>query len=476
MTTQSPDQAVKASWFIEPHSIEPIPATERHGRLFNTGMTWAALNAGPTTIAAGAFGIAMGLPLWGCVIGIIVGSLIGGTLTSLHAEQGPRLGLPQMVQSRAQFGFFGNLLPGLAAAFTYFVYTVFTAILGYQGLAGLTGWSPVVCLVISLGLGWIAAVLGSRAINAVNVVATGLFAITTVMVAFRLLPQASTIEYSGEFSWAPFLMLVVFHVVGQLGNATYISDYTRYMPEDSSRRAIFLTVILGGTGSGIIITILGMFAAAQNFDAVNSNTLGYIGSLFPAISTPLVAALTLGTTVVGCMNLYSANQAVMTMVTSRGGTASPVLTRAIVCGVYAIGAGFVALSVSGDFIANIGGLVSTIAYVLIPWSAINLIDFFMIRHGHYDVHAIVDRKGKYGLFNVKAMTVYILGVLVQIPFIVSDFPDFTGPIASAMGGLNIAWAVGFIFCAVLYWYLERGNAVDPHADPEAAGPVMAGEA
>ncbi|MCW5950672.1 MAG: cytosine permease [Propionibacteriaceae bacterium] len=460
MTTQSPDQAVKASWFVEPHTIEPIPANERHGRLFNTGMTWAALNAGPTTIAAGGFGIVMGLPMWGCVVGIVVGSLIGGVLTSLHAEQGPRLGLPQMVQSRAQFGFYGNLLPGLGAAFTYFVYTVFTAILGYQGLAGLTGWDPVVCIVISLGLAWIAAVLGTRAINAVNVAATGLFAITTLMVAFRILPEVSSIEYSGEFKWAPFLMLVVFHVVGQLGNATYISDYTRYMPENSSRRAIFLTVILGGTGSAIVITILGMVAAARDLEAINADTLGYIGSLFPAISTPFVALLTLGCTVVGCMNLYSANQAVMTMVTSRGGSASAVLTRAVVCGIYAIAAGFVALAVSEDFLANIGGLVSTIAYVLIPWSAINLVDFFLIRHGHYDIQAIVDRKGKYGLFNLKAMSVYVIGVLVQIPFIVSDYPAFVGPIAEALGGLNFAWAVGFIVCSVLYWMLERGNTVE----------------
>ena len=467
MTTQSSEHEARASWFIEPHSIDPIPPNERHGKLFNTGMTWAALNAGPTTIAAGAFGIVMGLPLWGCILGILVGSLIGGTLTSLHAEQGPRLGLPQMVQSRAQFGFFGNLLPGLGAAFTYFVYTVFTAVLGYQGLSGLTGWSPVTCLVITLGLAWVAAVIGSRAITAVNTVATVLFAVTTIMLAFRLLPSAGSIEYSGTFAWAPFLMLVVFHVVGQLGNATYISDYTRYMPQDVSRRAVFLTVILGGTGSGIVITILGMVAAADNLKAVNSNTLGFIGSLFPAIATPLVILLTVGTTVVGCMNLYSANQAVMTMITSRGGGVSPVLGRAVVCGIYAIGAGFVALYVSGDFIANISGLVSTIAYVLIPWSAINLVDFFLIRHGQYDVQAIVDRKGKYGLFNVKAMTVYVVGVLVQIPFIVSDFPAFTGFAAKAMGGLNLAWAIGFIVCAVLYWYLERGSAIDP-AQPQSA--------
>jgi NCS1 family nucleobase:cation symporter-1 len=161
------------------------------------------------------------------------------------------------------------------------------------------------------------------------------------------------------------------------------------------------------------------------------------------------------------MNLYSANQAVMTMVTSRGGSASAVLTRAIVCGAYAVAGGFVALSVSENFINNIGGLVSTIAYVLIPWSAINLVDFFLIRHGHYNVAAIVDRRGQYGLFNVKAMLVYVIGVLVQIPFIVSDYPAFTGPVARAMGGLNIAWAIGFVVCAGLYWALERGNTVAP---------------
>ena len=115
---------------------------------------------------------------------------------------------------------------------------------------------------------------------------------------------------------------------------------------------------------------------------------------------------------------------------------------------------------SEDFINNIGGLVSTIVYVLIPWSAINLIDFFVIRRGNYDIQAIVDRKGTYGLFNLKAMLVYIIGVLVQIPFIVSDYPSFTGPVAQAMGGLNIAWVVGFIVCAVLYWVLRHGDAVE----------------
>jgi NCS1 family nucleobase:cation symporter-1 len=212
-----------------------------------------------------------------------------------------------------------------------------------------------------------------------------------------------------------------------------------------------------------------MVAASTDLEAINADTLGYIGSLFPAISTPFVLLLTIGCTVVGSMNLYSANQAVMTMVTSRGGSASAVLVRAVVTGAFAVAGGFVALAVSENFITSIGGLVSSVAYLLIPWSAINLVDFFLIRRGHYDIGAIVDRRGRYGLFNVKAMSVYLLGVLVEIPFIVSDYPAFVGPIARAMGGLNFAWTVGFIVCGGVYWWLERGNSLPRATDESAAG-------
>jgi NCS1 family nucleobase:cation symporter-1 len=38
---------------------------------------------------------------------------------ALHSAQGPKLGIPQMVQSRAQFGFLGEILPLILVVLMY---------------------------------------------------------------------------------------------------------------------------------------------------------------------------------------------------------------------------------------------------------------------------------------------------------------------------------------------------------------------
>lgn len=459
----------RPSWFIERHSIDPIPVDQRHGKLWTSVTVWAALNATPQTIAAGAFGIALGLPIWACCLGIVIGSLFGGILTALHAEQGPRLGLPQMIQSRAQFGFFGSLLPSLGAILVYYVYTTFLAVMAYQGLSSLLGWPPYVCVIVALSLSWVVAVLGYKAIHSINVVITVVSVITFLMFVVKVVPKVSTIDYTGKFAWAPFIAVVVFEVVGQLGNATFISDYTRYLPVNTDGRKVFLAVLLGGTGAAILVTCLGALAAAVNFDAINANVLGYMSSFYPSISSLLIVVLIVSTALISAMGLYSGYQTVMALVTSRGGRVSAVASRAIVAGAFAVAGGVTALNVGEDFIVKIGGLVTTLVYFLVPWSAINLTDFYLIRRGHYDVDAIADRNGKYGLFNAPAMVVYAVGVLVQIPFIISDFPRFTGPIAKALDGLNFAWIVGFVVCAVLYWAVEqRRHTGDQHKSTAVA--------
>jgi NCS1 family nucleobase:cation symporter-1 len=42
--------------------------------------------------------------------GDCAGALVGGVVIALASAQGPRMGIPQMVQSRGQFGRYGALL------------------------------------------------------------------------------------------------------------------------------------------------------------------------------------------------------------------------------------------------------------------------------------------------------------------------------------------------------------------------------
>ena len=44
------------------------------------------------------------------VVAIAAGGLFGTFFAAFHASQGPQLGLPQMIQSRPQYGYRGAVL------------------------------------------------------------------------------------------------------------------------------------------------------------------------------------------------------------------------------------------------------------------------------------------------------------------------------------------------------------------------------
>jgi NCS1 family nucleobase:cation symporter-1 len=95
---------------VEVHSIDRIPADERHGRIRDQFTLWFGMNANIFPVVLGGVVVFMGLGFrWACAA-ITLGTIIGLVLVGFHAIQGPRLGVPQMIQSRGQFGFYGAVL------------------------------------------------------------------------------------------------------------------------------------------------------------------------------------------------------------------------------------------------------------------------------------------------------------------------------------------------------------------------------
>jgi nucleobase:cation symporter-1, NCS1 family len=86
------------------------------------------------------------------------------------------------------------------------------------------------------------------------------------------------------------------------------------------------------------------------------------------------------------------------------------------------------------------------------------VDYYLIRHGNYDVPSFFAADGGiYGEFNVAAVACYLLGILVQVPFIASDV--YTGPIARAMGGIDFSWIVGLLVVTPAYYLAARSRLV-----------------
>jgi nucleobase:cation symporter-1, NCS1 family len=104
---------------------------------------------------------------------------------------------------------------------------------------------------------------------------------------------------------------------------------------------------------------------------------------------------------------------------------------------------------------------------VIPWSAINLVDYYFVRRGSYDVDAIFSPAGRYGAVNWRTIAVFLVGIAVEIPFMNAYYPQFEGPVASALSGADISWLVGFLVAGGLYYLVTPKETAAAASHPVA---------
>ena len=119
---------------IEVRSIDYVPEDERHGRVRDQFTLWFSATLTILGILLGAIAVEIvGNFFWG-VLAWAIGTVLGLLLVGFHAVQGPRLGVPQMIQSRAQFGFYGALFVLAASVVLDFGYLAAQLVVQAQSL------------------------------------------------------------------------------------------------------------------------------------------------------------------------------------------------------------------------------------------------------------------------------------------------------------------------------------------------------
>src|SRR6201998_2706375 len=137
MATEPPTRTARLRG-LEVRSIDYVPLAERHGKLWHQGPLWFMSNAQIATLAVGVLGVGAGGNLIWSVVAILLVVLVGTFFMPALCAQGPQLGLPQMIQSRPQFGYVGAILVWVFAYLQYAGFNVFNTILGGQSLAAVT--------------------------------------------------------------------------------------------------------------------------------------------------------------------------------------------------------------------------------------------------------------------------------------------------------------------------------------------------
>src|SRR5579859_2396054 len=197
--------------FIEKRSIDYVPCAERHGKVWHLWPCWFAGSANLATLAVGVIGINLGGNLLWTAIAVILGCALGTFFMAFHSTQGPRLGLPQMIQSRPQFGYVGALLVWAVALIAYIGYNAFNEVLAAQTLHQLSPAVSATSPVSMIGLGLAGAALAAVGYDKIHLAQRGfaylIIAILTVFTLgalFKLHFPASHWDPAG-FRLVPFL-------------------------------------------------------------------------------------------------------------------------------------------------------------------------------------------------------------------------------------------------------------------------------
>src|SRR4029077_3233210 len=255
--------------FIETRSIDYVPLAERHGKVWHLWPVWFSGDAHLATLAVGVLGITLGGNLLWTAIAVIAGCLLGTFFMAFHSTQGPQLGLPQMIQSRPQFGYTGALLGvgvGVGASIGYNAFNLVLAAEALHQLSpALRPASPRV--VVLFGLAALAlAVVGYDKIHvAQRACAYLMIAVLTVFTVgafFRLQIPAAQWDVHG-FRAVPFLAETFAAASYQLSWAIYVSDYSRYLPRAVGVRESFWWTYVGAFVGGAWMMLVGSVAAAS---------------------------------------------------------------------------------------------------------------------------------------------------------------------------------------------------------------------
>src|SRR6201992_3736891 len=421
---------------LEVRSIDYVPLNERHGKIWHLGPLWFMSNAQIATLAVGLISISEGASLFWSVISIAIGTLVGTLFMAFHSAQGPQLGLPQMIQSRPQFGYLGALLVWLFAYIQYAGFNVFNTVLGGESMSTVAHGSTKLWVVIVTIVAFVIALVGSALIHKAEqwltyamIIIFGIFTITLFFIHY----PAGTFDV-GTFKATPFLGQ--FGVVAgyQISWAIYVSDYSRYLPPSVTVRRTFQWTYwgsaLGGGGARVV---------------------------------RVVAAL--GLVSVTALNMYGGSLTLISGIDSFKKIRPTVTLRIITIGLTAVLSLIGALAATANFLANFNDFLLLILYLFIPWTAVNLVDYYIVRRGHYAIAEIFNPHGMYGRWGWRGILAYVIGFAAMSPFF-SVGTLYEGVAAKALDGADISFFIGLPVAGLLYYIFTR--SIDVAAETRVA--------
>ncbi|KQG97376.1 allantoin permease [Acinetobacter baumannii] len=436
---------------IESHSIDYVAPSERNGKVRDLFTLWFCTNIAPLAVITGAMSIlTFNLNIVSALLAICCGHFFGAAILALTSAQGPQVGIPQMIQSRAQFGRYGALLVVLFTTLIYLGFFISNIILSGKTLHTVVPAIPVPTATV---IGAIAAttigVIGYHFIHKFNKIGTWFMGGSLLIGLMIMVPHINAdVLAKGSFNMKGWFAMFGLCAVWQISFSPYTSDYSRYLPKSIGIYKPFIFTYLGASLGTIFAMAFGTIAVsigstADAMEAVKSGT-----GLFGYVLMILFLCNIIGH---NAMNLYGAVLSCITSIQTFAGQWMPSRNiRVVLSIIVLVLATLTALWASSNFISFFLNVIFALLFILVPWVSINLLDFYVVNKKSYDIQSIFARDGGiYGKFNAKALTAYFIGIAVQIPFLKNAF--FTGALADVIPDADISWVIGLVVSLVVYY-------------------------
>jgi len=471
---------------IEVRSIDYVPLAERHGKVRDLWPVWFSGEANLATLAVGVIGIGLGLSMWWTTIAVLTGCALGTFFMAFHSTQGPQLGLPQLIQSRPQFGYLGALLVWVVALIAYIGYNAYNCVLAAQATRQLLGanaisdtaiifsFSVLALAMAAVGYDWIHRV--QRLFAYFMLLLLGAF----TLAALWLIPMPTKLMQLGEFHSIPFLVQFFAAAAYQISWSIYVSDYSRYLPANVGVSASFWWTYLGAFIGGVWMMLLGTFAAAISPHAdVAASVQASADLVTHGFGFLLLAGGILGLVSITGLNFYGASLTLLSVADCVKPQKSSLRARILSLLLAFVVSMALALMSSRDFANRFDELLSVLLYLFTPWTAINLVDFYWVRKCRYSVREIFNPRGIYGRWSWRGLLAYGVGFAAMVPFFSTRL--YRGPVAEALGGADLAMLVGLPVSSIVYLVACRSldreqewaaaERADRGLDPDAGAAV-----
>jgi NCS1 family nucleobase:cation symporter-1 len=431
---------------VEPGGVEYISSTERHGRPSQLLWTWSSPNLEFATIFVGVIAISVfGLSFWQAVLAIVIGNVLGAAAHGVLSARGPGYGVPQMVLSRAAFGYWGNVLPaGLMSITAGIGWFAVNSVSGAFALNALTGLPKLLCLAIIVVVQIAVAFFGHNLVQAFEryafIFLGVIFVIASVLILIKTHPGAPVKPVPGGF------LLTAGAAFGYAaGWNPYATDYTRYLPANASRRAVGGWAAIGLFLSCVLLEIVGAASVTAGGTSADNPTGAFTGQLPSVLGDLTLLAIAVGAVAANVLNIYSGAMSFLTL----GLRLRAAFRRALVALVFGALGFLLAWSGLSDAAGKYESFLLVIAYWIGPWLGVFFTDQFLRRGKRVD-----DLLYAKWYQNWAGPIAMLVGIVVSV-LLFSNQSEFVGVVADHVPAVgDITFAVGFVLSALLYAVLR----------------------